>query len=68
MNTYRLNSNELVYTPNLIRMAKQQFSFDPKWSLMLLMEGYHLPEPIAVDLLSGKIPFSIEGEAVVFTA
>jgi hypothetical protein len=49
-------------------MAKQQFSFDPKWSLMLLMEGYHLPEPIAVDLLSGKIPFSIEGEAVVFTA
>ena len=68
MNTYRLNSTEWVYTPSMIQMAKQQFGFDPKWSLNLLMDGYNLPKSIAVDLLTGKIAFSIEGEAVVFTA
>ena len=68
MNTYRLNSTEWVYTPSMIQMAKQQFGFDPKWSLNLLMDGYNLPKSIAVDLLTGKIAFAIEGEAVVFTA
>lgn len=68
MNTYRLNSTELVYTPSIIKMAKEQFSFEPRWSLNLLVEGYNLPQPIAIQLLTGKIQFQIEGEAVVFTA
>ena len=68
MNTYRLNSTELVYTPNIIKMAKEQFSFEPRWSLNLLVEGYNLPQSIATQLLTGKIQFQIEGEAVVFTA
>ena len=67
MNTYRLNSTEFIYTPSMIQMAKNHFAFDPKWSLSLLMDGYHLPKSIAVDLLTGKIAFSIEGETVVFT-
>jgi hypothetical protein len=68
MNTYRLNSTEWVYTPSMIKMAQEQFSFDPKWSLNLLVDGYNLPKSIATQLLTGKIQFKIEGEAVVFTA
>jgi hypothetical protein len=49
-------------------MAKEQFSFEPRWSLNLLVEGYNLPQSIATQLLTGKIQFQIEGEAVVFTA
>lgn len=66
--TYTLRSNDWIHTPSLIRMAVDQFVFNPDWSIKLLREGYQLPPKIAKGLASGKIPFWVEEESVVFNA
>ena len=67
-NTYTLRSAAWIYTPGMVQLAVQQFSFNPQWSIKLLREGFNLPAKIAKGLASGSIPYTIEGESVVFTA
>lgn len=66
--TYTLRSNDWIHTPSLIRMAVDQFVFNPNWSIKLLREGYQLPPKIAEDIASGAITYAIEGDSVVFNA
>ena len=67
-NTYTLRSAAWIYTPGMVQLAVQQFSFNPQWSIKLLREGFNLPAKIAKGLASGSITYTIEGESVVFTA
>jgi hypothetical protein len=68
MNTYRLNSTSLVYTPSIVALAKAHFPFQREWAVRLLVEGYGLSAEIVTGLLSGSVTYSIENESVVFTA
>lgn len=68
MNTYRLNSTSLVYTPSIVALAKAHFPFQREWAVRLLVEGYGLSVEIVTGLLSGSVTYSIENESVVFTA
>jgi hypothetical protein len=52
----------------MVRLAVDQFTFNPDWSIKLLTDGFNLPPKIAKGLASGKIPFWVEEESVVFNA
>jgi len=67
-NTYTLKSADWIYTPSMVQLAIHQFPFDPKWSIKLLREGFHLPLKIAKALASGAIPYVVQDESVIFTA
>ena len=68
MNTYRLNSTALVYTPSIVALAKAHCPFHREWAVRLLVEGYGLSAEIVTGLLSGSVTYSVENESVVFTA
>lgn len=73
MTTYRLGSNEMLYAPGLIRWAINGYHFklDRKQLRKVITKGWGIPETAAEALLSGAVPFTVEGkedmEAVVFT-
>ena len=52
----------------MVALAIDQFATNPKWSIKLLREGFHLPAKIAKGLASGAIAYVVEGESVIFTA
>ncbi len=66
--TYTLRSAAWIHTPSMVRLAVNQFAFDPAWSVKMLRDGFNLPPKIAKGLASGKIAFWIEDESVVFNA
>ena len=66
--TYTLRSADWIYTPGMVQLAVQQFTFNPDWSIKILRDGFNLPPKIAKGLASGKISFWVEGESVVFNA
>jgi len=66
MTEYRLHSTGLVYTPGFLEWAKAGAHMD-FWKMVgIIQKGYNLPEIVAVNLLSGKQHYKVEGETVVF--
>jgi hypothetical protein len=66
--TYTLRSADWIYTPGMVRLAVDQYAFNPQWSVKMLRDGFNLPPKVAKGLASGKIPFWVEEESVVFNA
>ena len=66
--TYTLRSADWIYTPGMVRLAVDQYTFNPQWSIKMLRDGFNLPPKVAKGLASGKIAFWIEEESVVFNA
>jgi hypothetical protein len=52
----------------MVRLAVDQYAFNPQWSVKMLRDGFNLPPKVAKGLASGKIPFWVEEESVVFNA
>jgi len=67
MNTYRLLSSELVHTLGIVKWAINAYRFprDRKVIRKVMASYYGLPTHIIDGLLSGEIPYTIEGDAVV---
>jgi hypothetical protein len=65
--TYRLLSNDLVYTPGIIRMVQHQYQFNPKWAIDLLHKAYALPKAIAKGVASKSIKHDVDGDTVIIT-
>ena len=64
--TYRLHSTGLVYTPGFLEWAKVAAESD-FWKMVgIIQKGYDLPRWVAVNLLSGKQHYAVDGETVVF--
>ena len=68
MTTYRLGSNPMFYTPGVLRWAINGYRFksDRKYLTKVFTDGYGLPVKAAKALLSGTVPYTVEGETVVF--
>ena len=66
--TYTLRSADWIYTPGMVQLAVQQFTFNPDWSVKILRDGFSLPPKVVKGLASGKISYEVQGESVVFTA
>lgn len=74
MTTYSLQSSPLIYAPGILRWAMNGYNFkkDRKYLRRVFTEGWTgLPDDAVDALLSGKVPYTLEGEKgnenVVFT-
>jgi hypothetical protein len=67
---YRLHSSEMCHTPGMLRFARHAFKStsrkEREVAIEMLVNGYGLPRIVAWGLLDGCIPYTIEGECVVF--
>jgi len=63
-----LPSAPMVNTPGLLIWAINGYKFkkDRKTLVNVFVQGYNLTPEVVNDLLSGKIPYRIEGESVFF--
>ena len=64
-----LQSTEGIYTPGILRWAQNGYAFpnDRKKLRRVFVEGFNLDGELVHRLLSGKVPYEIEGEDVVLT-
>lgn len=68
MTTYRLGSAPMIHTPGMLRWAINGYAFesDRDYLRTIFTEGWGIPAPAAEALLSGAVPYTVEGETVVF--
>jgi len=66
MTEYRLHSTGLVHTPGIIAWAMAGMLSNSDRMVEIISKGYNLPDKVARDLLSSKIPYRVEGETVFF--
>lgn len=65
---YRLKSAAFLFAPGFLEWVKILNKTDPVRALQLFCQAYeNFPEDLAYDLLSGRLPFTVEGEDVVIT-
>ncbi len=69
MATYRLVSSPAVHTPGIVAWAINGYHFEDDRPQLrkVIVETYSLPESAADQLLSKSVPYTVEGETVVFT-
>ena len=68
MTTYRLGSSDAVYAPGIVDWAMSGYWNKPDREVLgtVIAQTWKIPECAADALLSKKVPYSIEGETVVF--
>ena len=66
MTEYRLHSTGFVFTPGFLEWAKVGAKSDLDKMVDILSRGYNLPLWVADDLLTGVLPYRVEGDVVVF--
>jgi len=67
--TYRLGSNEMVHTPGIVAWAVNGAAFKRDLPKMVeIIASYGVPTEAARALVTKKVPYKVEGDAVVFTA
>lgn len=66
----RLHSSGLINTPGMLKCAQNAFRSpsrkDREVAIDMLVDGYGLPRFVAWGLLDGCIPYTAEGDCVVF--
>lgn len=68
MTTYRLASAPHVYTPGIVRWAINGYHFKKDRAVLVkVLAGWNLPKSAIHALLSKAVPYTVEGETVVFT-
>lgn len=68
MTTVKLLSTDMCYTPSLLRWAIEGYKFKrdrPKFR-RVLTAGFGLTAKCADDLLSGRVPFTVDEGHVLF--
>jgi hypothetical protein len=68
MKTYRLGSSEAIFAPGMVRWAINgaKFAKDRAAMVRAISQGWNIPHDAALALVTGKAPFTIDGETVVF--
>ncbi|MGO7308829.1 hypothetical protein ACCS91_33780 [Rhizobium ruizarguesonis] len=67
--TYRLGSNEAVYAPGIVKWAIGGYWHEPDQPQLrtVIANGWKIPEEAAHELLSQRVPYTMECETLVFT-
>jgi hypothetical protein len=67
---YALGSSPAIYAPGIVAWAVNgaKFKKDVPQMAKVIAEGWGVPVAAAKALVLGKVPYKIEGEAVVFEA
>lgn len=62
----RLRGNSMLFAPNLVRMAQQEWQHGNKkrkaWALELIKSWQGLPDQLYLDILNGKCDITEEGD------
>ncbi|MGZ2408610.1 hypothetical protein [Rhizobium ruizarguesonis] len=66
--TYRLGSSEAVYAPGIVDWAMQHYWHEPDRPQLrtVIAKTWNIPDAVAGALLDKTVPFTIDGETVVF--
>lgn len=65
---YTLESNRMVFAPNIVRYAIEHYANDPAQAVAIVTAGWEgVTAPHAHALLAKAVPYTVEAEAVVFT-
>lgn len=71
MKTYRLQSSPVVYAPGIIVWARSGYFHEPDQAMLrgvIVKTWSGIPEDVVGQVLSGTLPYTVEGETVVITA
>lgn len=70
MQTYRLGSSPVIYTPGFIAWAINGYAFerDRAKLVRVVCSEWGIPADAAHALLSKRAAFTVDGETVVFSA
>jgi|APGre2960657404_1045060.scaffolds.fasta_scaffold04074_5 hypothetical protein len=72
MKSYELGSHPMVFTPGMLNYCMTGYRTSKGRGrspfIKIFHEGYGLDRKLVVGLLSGKIPYKVVGESVVFEA
>lgn len=70
MKTYRLGSSEMICAPGMVRWAINGafFKKDRPQMIEVIRRGWNVPQDAAAALVTGKVPYTVEDETVVFEA
>ncbi|UGY15184.1 hypothetical protein HAP48_0042780 [Bradyrhizobium septentrionale] len=68
--TFRLGSSPMVSAPGMVRwaIAGAKFPRDRKTVANVIAQTWSVPMAAAIKLVTQTVPFTVEGETVVFTA
>lgn len=68
--SYTLQSSGLVHTPGFLAWAVNgaRFKRDRAKMVKIIRDSYSLPHAVAADLVTGRIPYAVDGENVIFEA
>ena len=63
-----LPSSEWIHTPGVLAWAINGYKFpkDRKAMIAVFVKGYNLTKQCVIDLLSEKVPYTVEGDSVFF--
>lgn len=63
---YRLGSSTMCHAPGIIAWAINGYKFkEDRDNILNVVLAWDIPEQVAKDLLSEKIPYTVEDESVV---
>ena len=70
MKQYRLGSDQNFCAPGVVRWAINGAKFDKDRPQMVkvIADGWNVPKQAAAALVTGKVPYTVEDETVVFEA
>jgi hypothetical protein len=67
MKTFSLGSTQFVYTPGIFKMCLNQWNLpqNRRW-VRSVLAAWNISNPVITGLMTGKIPYRIENDSVVF--
>lgn len=69
MKTYRLGSSPAIYAPGMVAWAINGAAFkkDRPTMVRVIAQGWNISEDVARQLVTKRVAYIIENDAVVFT-
>jgi hypothetical protein len=67
---YRLGSSPAIHAPGMVRWAINGAAFerDREQMINVIAQGWNVPREAASKLVTGAVPFTVDGETVEFCA
>ena len=69
MKQYRLGSAEMVSAPGIVKWAINgaHFESDRETVINVIVQGWSVPRDAAAALVTKQVPYTLDGETVVFS-
>lgn len=66
--SYTLQSSSFVHTPGILAWAVNgaRFKRDRPQMVKIIRDTYGLSNDVATGLVTGRIPYAVQGESVIF--